>query len=177
MMEGLAKVYVGQRRFKEAEDLLTRAAKLRVSIVGSEHVSMAGNWMILGVAYQAQGKGADAEKASREALRIVEKTTGTENSIVSNLLVMVAESCVMQGKHDTAADLYSRSVAMDEHILAPGPLRAQHLQGYANVLKAMGVPRKPQRPSSGLKRCVDPAAVRSPSGWANGPIVFQFGTV
>ncbi len=138
IMEGLAHVYVGQGRFKEAEDLLTRAAGLRGSMVGSEHRSMAGNWMILGRDYHAQGKDADAEKAYREALRIAEKTTGSENSIVSNLLALIADSCVMQSKHDAAADLYSRSVTIDEHISAPGPLRAKHLQGYANVLKVMG---------------------------------------
>lgn len=138
MMEGLARVYVGQSRFKEAEDLLTRAARLRTSIVGSEHPSVVGNWAILGAAYHAQGRNADAEKAYREALRIAEKAIGSENATVSNLLALVADSCVMQGKHDVAAALYSRSVAIDEHIFALRSLRAKHLQGYANALKAMG---------------------------------------
>jgi tetratricopeptide (TPR) repeat protein len=138
IMEGLARVSIGQGRFKEAEDLLTRAARLRIAIVGSEHLSMVGNWTILGLAYQAQGRNADAEKAYREALPIADKTFGSESLAVSNLLALVADSCVMQGKRDAAVDLYSRSVTIDEHISAPGPLRAKHLRGYANVLKVRG---------------------------------------
>ena len=139
IMEGLAKVYVAQHRFNEAEDLLARAARLRISMVGAEHLSMVGNQVILGDLYKARGRNADAEKAYREALRIEEKTIGSENEIVSNLLALVADSCVMQCKHDAAVDLYSRCVATDEKIFAPGhPLRTEHLQRYANVLKVMG---------------------------------------
>jgi tetratricopeptide (TPR) repeat protein len=137
VMEGLAYALVGQGRSKEAEDLVTRAASLRLSLVGSAHVSMIGNKKILGHAYLAQGRDADAEKTLREALHIAEKTTGSENSTVSDLMAMVADSCLRQAKKDAAADLYARSVAIDEKTAAPRSLRAKHLQGYANVLKAM----------------------------------------
>lgn len=100
IMEGLAHVYTGQQRYTEAEDQLTQAAKLRISMVGADHPSMAGNRTLLGDLYKAQGKNANAENAYREALRITEKTLGTENELYSNLLVRVAESCTMQGRQN-----------------------------------------------------------------------------
>ena len=138
MTEGLASVYIDQGRFTAAEDLLANAARDRVALLGNEHPSMVGNRIILGKAYTAQGKHADAEKAYREALGMAEKASGGENSVVSNLLALVADSCVMQRKYYRAADLYARSVAIDEKVSAPEPIRSKHLRNYANVLKVMG---------------------------------------
>jgi len=138
-MEGLASVNIGQGRIKEAEVLLTRAAQLRIAMVGGEHLSLVGNRTILGQAYQAGGKSADAERTYREGLRIAEKTFGNESRVVSNILALLADSCLAQGQHDTAAEFYGRSVAIDEKVLPAGhPQRVKHLQGYTNLLKATG---------------------------------------
>jgi CHAT domain-containing protein/tetratricopeptide (TPR) repeat protein len=74
----------------------------------------------LGIAYQEQGKYAEAEDVYRRALATLEKTLGKNHEDVALTLTRLASVCDEEGKYGEAEALYGRALAIYEKVRGPG---------------------------------------------------------
>ena len=107
----LARLYNEQGRYREAEELLTRAGGIYARVSGTNDWPYANTSLNLAITYKNQGRYGAAEKAAQRALSIFERTK-RDQSDVSLTLNLLAAIYAYQGRQSEAVELYKRTVAM-----------------------------------------------------------------
>ena len=108
----LAKFYVKQHRYSDAEPLFERVVENwsnRTSDSSLPHFVLE-----LAKIYEAQEKHAAAEEAYRRALKLCEETEGPSGFSIVRALDELARFCQARGRYDEAEEMARRSLALVE---------------------------------------------------------------
>lgn len=82
----LAKLYVLQGKYREAESLINQTLKVQEKVYGPNHHLIAPTWLTLARIHQANGDYAKAETLYNQALATLEKTFSPEHYCVADIL-------------------------------------------------------------------------------------------
>ena len=123
-ISALADGYYYAEKFAVA-DTLNRDVIARISrILGSDHPSLANNYVNLGEIAMRDGRYADAEQHARQALAICERYFGPEHTRTAGALKNVGAALAMQKREADALPLLRRALSVQERALGPdaGPV-------------------------------------------------------
>lgn len=112
----LAKFYVAQRRYSEAEPLFQIALEICAED-RSPHSYLPHHLEEFAKLYEAQGKYEAAETLYRRALDICEELHGASSSFTARALDDLAEFCRARGRYAETEELYRRSLAIVEEVV------------------------------------------------------------
>jgi tetratricopeptide (TPR) repeat protein len=162
-LTNLATLYALQMKWNLAESELVRAQQVLDTSVGPFHPELATVLHNLGAVYTAQKKFSNAEVVLRRALEIRTRAFGTENLIVNETKMHLADALAESGQFDEAEALYAQSLQTQEQLSGlRSPDVALILENLARVLrlkidqqaKAMEERAKAIRKEQGLMRSV-----------------------
>jgi tetratricopeptide (TPR) repeat protein len=138
-LNNLARVYMAQGKYADAEGLFKRALAIYEKTQGPDRPNVAHVLTGLAAVYADQGKYADAEGTLKRALTIYEKARGVSQRAVANTLSNLAIVYTEQGKYADAEPLYQRSLAIREKALGKDhPDVAESLYNLANAYDRQG---------------------------------------
>ena len=127
-------------RYEEAEPLLRRALALFEEGLGACDPSVASGPMdSLADLYRRRGRLAESEMLHQQALKICEKTMGSEHPFASSAMYGIAEIRLAQGKLEEAEAMFQRALALREKGGAgPDTDTARVLDGLARLYEQTG---------------------------------------
>jgi tetratricopeptide (TPR) repeat protein len=138
-LNNLARVYMAQGKYADAEGLFKRALAIYEKTQGPDRPNVAHILTGVAAVYTYQGKYADAEGPLKRALTIYEKARGVSQRAVANTLSNLAIVYTEQGKYADAEPLYQRSLAIREKALGKDhPDVAESLYNLANAYGRQG---------------------------------------
>ncbi len=100
-------------RYKEAQQHLEQALKIREKTLGPNHLDVAQSLNNLATLYLDQGKYPEAEPLFQRSLKIAEQTFGENNRHVATCLQNLAVLHHAQGKYTAAEIIYRRAMEID----------------------------------------------------------------
>ena len=112
----LAKFYVAQHRYSEAEPLFQRALEIFAED-RSPHSYLPSHLQEFAKFYEAQGKYEAAEALYRRALEVSEELHGASSWFSARALDDLAGFCRARGRYPEAQELYRRSLAIVEQVV------------------------------------------------------------
>lgn len=138
ILNNLAKVYVDQYRYEEAEPLLIRAVAICESMPGAGQSDLANVLNNLAVICREQGRYEEAELLYRRALAILESAFGEDHPEVARTINNLAG--VYLDRDDVQAEIVlSRALAIKEKTLGPDhPNVAYSVENLALVHRNLG---------------------------------------
>lgn len=129
----LARARWQRHELKKAETLAREALELLEHALGPEHPQVGNALNLLGAAVQYQAEASDeALPLFERALRIAEKSDGTESSYVAVLISNYANALTLAGRHEEAMARFTQALKTMERKLGP-----EH-PNLVPVLRSMG---------------------------------------
>jgi tetratricopeptide (TPR) repeat protein len=113
----MAKVYQGQCRLDEAEELNKCALQMRQEISGANHPQVATIINSLIEIYHAEGKYQEAEPLIARSLQIYEEALDPKHPYMAYSLRNKAENFFLQGIYDQAEEFYKKALTIREEKL------------------------------------------------------------
>jgi len=138
-ISGLALFYIANKRYDDAEALLTRALEIYKNSYGLSNILTIRTMATLASVKSRQGKWADAEEFYRTALSQSQSALGPNNIETARVLNDLAFLYYSQDKLKDARTFYKWAIASTEGALGDhDPLLAACLKDYAQVLRSLG---------------------------------------
>ncbi|MCI9082757.1 MAG: tetratricopeptide repeat protein [Lachnospiraceae bacterium] len=103
--------------YYESEKLLLKAREIKVKLLGTEHLEIAGIDHELAGVYANRGKYAEAEELYKKSLRIRKKILGEEHPSTAASYHNLGGVYESQGKYAEAEELYRKSLHINEKVL------------------------------------------------------------
>jgi non-specific serine/threonine protein kinase/serine/threonine-protein kinase len=139
LMETIGTVYRSLGLYDQAKPMLEKALRIKRSIFGNDHLSVADTLYNLGIVYDDQGKYEDAASLHRQALDIRNNKLKPDDPEVARSLNSLAIVFWNQGKYIEAEPLLERSLAIKEKTLGSDD------PDLANTLINLGVLKHTRR--------------------------------
>lgn len=137
-LNGLAQLYIAQRKFTEARQCLVRALGIYQSTYQSRNVLTINTVATLASVETNLGNLTEATRLYREALSNAQETLGPNSLETAKILNGLAFLYYKQGQLDKASTLYQWAVASTEQAVgSKDPLLAACLKDYAQVLRGL----------------------------------------
>ncbi len=128
----MARFYVAQHRYDEAEPLFQRALEIHEADT-SANSYLPAHLKDFAKLYEEQGKYEAAEKLYRRALEVCEQSRGTHNLFTVRALDDLAGFCRARGRYAEAEKLYRRSLAtVEEHVKSQAVLWTKGWRRWGN---------------------------------------------
>jgi tetratricopeptide (TPR) repeat protein len=105
LFTNLARLYLNQKKYAEAEPLYQQALRIHEQVLGPEHPTVAYQLRGLAGLYQMQKKYVEAESSFQRTLRIREQTIGPEHPLTVETRTAYARFLRQMGRTDEAAIL------------------------------------------------------------------------
>lgn len=102
----LAKAYIRQKRFNEALPLIEEATLIDQQRLGSTHPLIAEDFHDIGLIYLANNRTADAAKAFRNAIRVLDRGAGRGTPTLAYVELDLARAEHARGHKDKARSLF-----------------------------------------------------------------------
>lgn len=135
---GLAQLYIAQKRFSEARSCLTRALAIYEATYHSQNVLTINTMASLASVESSLGHIPEATKLYREALSNAQETLGPNSLETAKILNGLAFLYFQQGQLDKASTFYEWAIASTEKAVGTkDPLLAACLKDYAQVLRGL----------------------------------------
>jgi tetratricopeptide (TPR) repeat protein len=112
VVNNLAYLAREQGKFDEAIIYVLRARAIFVSVIGKDHPHVAVTYVNEAVSRCGQGRLAEAVVASDEALKIRERSLGTQHPLYGQALAIRGRLFHLQGDHEKAEDYYQRALTV-----------------------------------------------------------------
>ncbi len=138
-LDGLAQLYLRQRRYPDAEQLAKRLLARREQVAGPESQEVAASLVFLASLYQLQGRPLEAEPPVQKAIAIVEKLPGGGQDL-AHTLSLLASIRYDQGKIAEAEELYKKVLALHERLGVSDAALGSDLEDYAGLVWKSGRP-------------------------------------
>lgn len=137
-LNGLAQLYIAQKRFTEARSCLTRALAIYEATYQSQNVLTINTMASLASVESNLGNIPAATKLYREALSNAQETLGPNSLETAKILNGLAFLYYQQGQLDKASTFYQWAIASTEKAVGTkDPLLAACLKDYALVLRGL----------------------------------------
>lgn len=137
-LNGLAQLYIAQKRFTEARSCLTRALAIYEATYHSQNVLTINTMAALASVEANLGHIPEATKLYRESLSNAQETLGPNSLETAKILNGLAFLYFQQGQLDKASTFYQWAIASTEKAVgARDPLLAACLKDYAQVLRGL----------------------------------------
>jgi hypothetical protein len=107
----LGNLYAAHKKYDMADQLYQASLDIKTSILGKQHLSLAGSYDNLGSLCEQRDELEDAESYYRDALGITEAIQPKSDPQVFNRLDKLARCLVKEGKLEAAEELYTSSKA------------------------------------------------------------------
>ncbi len=138
-LSGLALFYIANKRYDDADALLTRALTIYKNTYGMSNILTIRTMATLASVKSRQSKWSEAEELYRTALSQSQTALGPNNIETARVLNDLAFLYYSQDKLKDARTFYKWAVASTEGALGDhDPLLAACLKDYAQVLRSLG---------------------------------------
>jgi tetratricopeptide (TPR) repeat protein len=135
---GLAQLYIAQKKYTEARQCLVRALAIYESTYQSRNVLTINTVASLASVEANLGHIAEATRLYREALSNAQETLGPNSLETAKILNGLAFLYFQQGQLDKASTFYEWAIASTEQAVGTkDPLLAACLKDYAQVLRGL----------------------------------------
>ncbi len=136
---GLGAVYMGQKRFVEAEPLMREALATQEKALGPDHTEVARTLNNLGALYWSLDRFADALPLYERTRVIFERSLGPDHPNVAAMLSNLGETYWKLHRYGEAEPLFRRALAIKQKALDAGnPSIAITLNSLAGLLRDQG---------------------------------------
>jgi tetratricopeptide (TPR) repeat protein len=137
-LNGLAQLYIAQKRYSEAKQCLIRALKIYESTYHAQNVLTINTVASLASVEANLGHVPEATKLYREALADAQEIVGPNSMETARILNGLAFLYFQQGQLDKASTFYEWAIASTEQAFGTkDPLLAACLKDYAQVLRGL----------------------------------------
>ncbi len=137
-LNGLAQLYIVQKRYSEAKQCLVRALKIYESTYHAQNVLTINTVASLASVEANLGHVPEATKLYREALADAQEIVGPNSMETARILNGLAFLYFQQGQLDKASTFYEWAIASTEQAVGTkDPLLAACLKDYAQVLRGL----------------------------------------
>ncbi|MBP9093453.1 tetratricopeptide repeat protein [bacterium] len=138
-LSGLALFYISQKRYSEADALLTKALGIYKAAYGSNNILTIRTMATLASTKMHLGQNQQAEELYKSALALSQTTLGPNNIETARILNDLAFLYYSQDKLKDAKTFYQWALASTEGAVGKSdPLLAACLKDYAQVLHSLG---------------------------------------
>ncbi|MES2105332.1 MAG: TonB family protein [Pseudomonadota bacterium] len=127
----LGRIQETVEHFADAEMDYLKALTVQAKILPVNQRNIAENLIYLARIYDLQGKPTDAERVSRDAIQLLEKSGGREDTRLLPPLHLLGRAYLAQKKYDAANPVLTRAIAISEK---NQPVTAIELKGLQNTL-------------------------------------------
>lgn len=136
-LESLANVKFLLENFKVAENYYLRSYEIKLKVLGSKHIAIAGSANNLARLYYHLCEYDKSEKFSKICIKVYEDLMGQDNQNVATSLHNLATLYHVQRKYQEAEPVYKRSLEIKKKILGPdNPETVKLLKSYADLLRS-----------------------------------------
>lgn len=136
-LESLANVKFMLENYKVAENYYLRSYEIKLKVLGSKHIAIAGSANNLARLYYHLCEYEKAEKFSKMCIGVYEGLMGQDNQNVATSLHNLATLYHVQRKYQDAEPVYKRSLEIKKKILGPDhPETVKLLKSYADLLRS-----------------------------------------
>ncbi len=138
-LDRLARLYLYQNRWTDAEPLYKQALGIREKVLGSDHPDVASSMFSLAKVYSSEGRGSEAEPLYQRGLAIAERALGPDHPLVAQGLNNLGLLYWGQGRFAEAEPLQKRGLAIREKAHGPDhPAVGNSLNNLAEMYTALG---------------------------------------
>jgi eukaryotic-like serine/threonine-protein kinase len=135
-MNNLAKMYLRQERFGEAEELYRETLNARRRVLGSDHPDTLTSMNSLTIMYARQGRYDEAEKLFHETLEARRRILGPEHPDTLNAMANLANVYSAQGRIEKSEELDREILEARRRVLGPNhPDTLGAMNNLASVLQ------------------------------------------
>lgn len=137
-LNGLAQLYIAQKKYNEAKQCLSRALAIYTSTYHSQNALTINTMASLALVEANLGQLAEASKLYRESLANAQEILGPNSLETAKILNGLAFLYYQQGQLDKASTTYEWAIASTEQAVGKkDPLLAACLKDYATVLRGL----------------------------------------